>query len=105
VHAGRLFDELVDAARKVGIDVRVEAFGSSRARGGLCVLRGKRVILVDEAAPLPDRIGVLARALSKVDLEGIFLPPAVRAAIVAGGVHPPRPPRPLARTRGRGDDD
>lgn len=107
----RLFDELVRAAEKVGVEVRVEAFeqGLREAkvpRGGLCTVRGRRVVLVDDASPLPDRIAMVASALAELDLERVYLPPIVRATI---GVHqrqrivPPRDrePLPLARARRR----
>ncbi len=85
---GRLFDELVQAALKAGITVRAESFDPNLSdarkwRGGLCVVRGQRVIIVDQRAPLVDRIATVAGALAAVDLEHIFLPPIVRATIGA----------------------
>lgn len=89
VELSRLFDELILAATKVGIAVRMEAFDphlsdARNPRGGLCTVLGRRIILVDGNASLPDRIATVAGALSRVDLESIFLPPIVRATI---GVH------------------
>ena len=86
---GRLLEELVQAARKAGITVRSEPFDPSLSdaktkwRGGLCVVRGERIILVDERAPLVDRIATLASSLAAVDLEHVYLPPIVRATIGA----------------------
>lgn len=85
---GRLLDELVRAANKADITVRAESFDPNLSdarkwRGGLCVVRGKRVILVDERAPLVDRIATIAASLASVDLEHVFLPPIVRATIGA----------------------
>jgi hypothetical protein len=116
---GRLLQELIQAARKAGITVRCEPFdpalseGGKKWRGGLCVVRGERVILVDERAPLVDRIAMLASALASVDLEHVFLPPIVRATIgayqgesrerpVPNAIGPLPPVR--ARTRRRDDD-
>lgn len=84
----RLFDELVATARRCGIQVRIEAFDPGLSdektpRGGLCTVRGKPMILVDSKAPLPDRIAMVAAALSTVDLEHLFLAPIVRATIGA----------------------
>jgi hypothetical protein len=83
----------------------------------MCVLRGRRVIVVDEAAPLPDRIAVVATALGTLDLEGVQLSPVVRATIGANrapdrpradSTPPPAPaaptPRPLARARRRREE-
>jgi hypothetical protein len=85
---GRLFDELVRAANKADITVRSESFDPNLSdarkwRGGLCVVRGKRVIIVDQRAPLVDRIATVAASLATVDLENVFLPPVVRATIGA----------------------
>lgn len=85
---GRLFDELVRAANKADIAVRSESFDPNLSdarkwRGGLCVVRGKRVIIVDQRAPLVDRIATVAASLASVDLEHVFLPPVVRATIGA----------------------
>ncbi|WP_437774728.1 hypothetical protein [Sorangium sp. So ce1097] len=97
----RLLDELTQAASRVGIAVRMEAFDphlsdARNPRGGLCTVLGKRLILVDANASLPDRIATVAGALARVDMESVFLPPIVRATI---GAHAPgaRPrPRPAA---------
>lgn len=108
----RLLDELTQAASKVGIAVRMEAFDphlsdARNPRGGLCTVLGKRLILVDANASLPDRIATIAAALARVDLESVFLPPIVRATIGAHarGVRPkaPAPGEPvrLASRRGK----
>lgn len=85
---GQLYQELCTAARKLGVEVRAEAFDpglsdATRPRGGLCSIRGKQLILVDSRGSLPDRIATVAGALSQLDLESVFLPPIVRATIGA----------------------
>jgi len=115
---GRLLQELIQAARKAGITVRAEAFdpalsdGGKKWRGGLCVVRGKRIILVDERAPLVDRIATVAASLASVDLEHVFLPPIVRATIGAYQRESAEPrvptataPLPPVRVRPRDDGD
>lgn len=109
----RLFDELTRAAERAGIRVRSEAFDPNlsdvkRPRGGLCTLRGERIILVDAKLPLPERIATVAEALAGVDLDNVFMPPVVRATIGAYAPVPsadaPPPPRPkpaLRLVRGR----
>jgi hypothetical protein len=123
----RLLEELTRAAERAGIQVRNEVFDPNlsdvrRPRGGLCKLRGARLILVDAKLPLPERIATIAAALAEVDLDHLFLPPIVRATIGAytppeapahaaalppqippanDGAMPPREPLPLARARRR----
>lgn len=85
---GQLYQELCAAARKLGVEVRAETFDpglsdAARPRGGLCTIRGRQLILVDSRGSLPDRVATVAAALSRMNLEGIFLPPIVRATIGA----------------------
>ena len=73
---------LEELARRVGLEVRIEEpWRGGPSAGGLCVLRGSPVVLIDALAPLPDRIAVLCEALARFDLETVFLPPALRAAL------------------------
>lgn len=115
---GRLFEELQLAANRVDIAVRIERLRpgpteGGEPRGGLCVLRGSRVILVDDRGTLTERIATLASSLAKVDLEHIYLPPVVRATIgahrqglaEASAPSPSVEPRPLAKARHRPGDD
>lgn len=70
-----------------------------RAGGGLCRLRGQPIIVVDQALGPRERIAVLAQALGTFDLDGIYLPPLVRATIRAHGSNRVLEPRPLARAK------
>jgi hypothetical protein len=77
-----LRSQLEGVARKLGIAVRFEAFAPGPGqRGGLCKVRGETRIVVDSGAPVIEQIATLERALRKVDLEGVFVPPLVRARI------------------------
>ncbi|HKQ71084.1 MAG TPA: hypothetical protein VJT73_17175 [Polyangiaceae bacterium] len=100
--------ELVGAleaiAAQLGIPVRYEAMSRARAGGGLCRLRGQPVILVDSKQSPSERAAVLAEALATFDLDGIYLPPLVRAAIRAKGNTHVLEPRPLARARPKSDE-
>jgi hypothetical protein len=82
-----LFDDLLRAARRLGVNIRMESFETpATAGGGSCVLRGEPLILLDARAPLRERIGALARALSELDSERIFMTPQARAAVEAARV-------------------
>jgi hypothetical protein len=79
---GEVLRELERVARRIGVDVCFEAFDrGSSARGGLCKVRGRPRIVVDGEAPLVEQIAVLEVALGKLDLDGVFAPPFVRARI------------------------
>lgn len=88
-----ILTELEKLALRLGVPVRFEAFDLRMAgKGGLCRLRGKPIIVVDEGLPLLDKIGVLSEALARFDLEAIYLPPVLRARIDQYG-SPRRKPR------------
>lgn len=85
-----VWDELVRLAGRLAVEVREERLeplldGRDHGRGGLCVVRGRRVVLVDERAPLRDRVATLAIALGRFDLETVHVSPLVRATIERGG--------------------
>lgn len=79
-----LFDELLRAAEKLGVEVRVEPFETPATRGGgLCVVRAEKLVLIDQSAPLRDRIAALARALSELESETVYMAPEARKLIEA----------------------
>ena len=78
----QLFDELLQAARQLQVEVRIEPFETAATRGGgLCIVRGEKLVLLDQHATLPDRISGLARALADLDHDTIYLAPEARALI------------------------
>lgn len=87
-----ILTELEKLALRLGVPVRYEIFvlpGVKRdphaphLRGGLCRLRGELLIVVDQEAPMLDKIGVLSEALARFDLEAIFVPPILRARLTS----------------------
>jgi len=61
-----LFRQLLDLAGSLGLAVRIEPFarpGSSG--GGLCLLRGRHVILLDGGAPIVEQTSALAEAIAE----------------------------------------
>jgi len=78
----QLLDELLQAAGRLGVEVRREPFETPAVvGGGLCVLRGENLVLIDERAPLPDRVRALARALGDLRSETVYIAPAARELI------------------------
>lgn len=75
---------LLALAKSLGIEVRSEPFPRQAfAAGGLCSLRGRRVILVDANASRVDRIATLADALSQLELSAVRLDPALSLVFAA----------------------
>jgi hypothetical protein len=72
------FDELKAVAEQIGVTVRAEKgnFG-----GGFCVLRDKKLIVINKTVPLESRVATLAQALSYFPLETVSIKPALRLLI------------------------
>jgi hypothetical protein len=85
VTPSRVLAELESIAARMGIAVRAEPFGSGllRGRGGLCWVRGQPLIVMDATLAPVDRIALLAGALARFELEGVYVAPAVRDLIEA----------------------
>jgi light-regulated signal transduction histidine kinase (bacteriophytochrome) len=82
----RLADELAEAAKRIGLEVRRERILREvgyRARGGACRLREKNLIILDREMPPADQIEVLVEALREQNLEEIYLSPAARRVLQA----------------------
>jgi hypothetical protein len=82
----RLVDELAEAAKRVGIEVRREKIMREvgyRVRGGPCRLRDRDLIILDREQAPADQIEVLAEALRFRDLEQLYLSPAARRVLQA----------------------
>jgi hypothetical protein len=72
--------ELERLARRMGVEVRFEAFDPrATRRGGLCRLRGAPLVVVDAHAATLDKVGILCEALSRFDVEILYIPPILRA--------------------------
>ncbi len=105
VDTDRLAALLEDVARRLGIEIRYDRFerdalgitARGGARGGLCRIRGRHVVLMEEGLRAPDRVAILARALAYFDLESIYVAPIVRATIRAHADGAPARLRPLAK--------
>lgn len=70
-----MLHHLEELAGRLGIEVRYE---SAAGRVGLCVLRGARIAVIDSNLRVADRVAALASVLAGEELNGVYLPPAVR---------------------------
>jgi len=80
----RIVDELAEAARRVGLEVRREKIMREigyRTRGGACRLRDKNLLIVDPDQPAGEQLEVIAEALRSRDLESLYLSPAARRVV------------------------
>ncbi len=74
--ADKLLEALIDLAKRADYSVRRE---TGHFRGGACVVRDQRLILINRSMPLEAAAVILARALVKIGIEeDQFVKPAVR---------------------------
>jgi hypothetical protein len=89
VDEASLQEELIRVAARLDVEVRVEPFETPAAgAGGLCLLHGQRLVLLDARAPQRGRIQSLARALGRLDVDAVYMAPEARAAIEAAAADP-----------------
>ena len=68
--------QLTSLADRLDIEVRHIRY---QGEGGLCILRGKRVLIVNDWLAAPDRVSVMAKALATLDgLDEMYLLPEIR---------------------------
>ncbi len=71
---------ILDIFARNGVTIRHAHFGGSG--GGFCVVKGERTLVIDLDADDRTRLEVCVDALKcAVDVERVFLPPAIRAIV------------------------
>jgi len=74
-----LFEELAEG---LGVKIRYEAIRQGEdavfVAGGLCLLMGEYVLIVNSRATAKGRINTLAAALKHFDLDQVYIRPALR---------------------------
>ncbi len=75
-----LLEHLEQIAMRLGVELRYEnlGIGGVRSDGGYCRVCGKPMILINRKDSRRKKILILAKSLQRLNLEGIFIPPAVR---------------------------
>ncbi len=65
-------------AAKLGVTVRPELMP---VLGGLCMIRGQKVIFLNTALEPWDQVDTMAQALAQLPTESVFMAPQVRQLI------------------------
>jgi len=75
-----LLSHLEALAHALGLQVRYESLEGETAlsSGGLCRIKDKQVIIVNDRVTIGEKIQTLARAMKRFDLSEIYLKPALR---------------------------
>ena len=75
MNQGEIVDYLAELSEKLGIEVRWEGLIGD---GGICELRGKRILFVDRSLNLNTQVNVMAGALCEEPLDDVYILPEVR---------------------------
>ena len=77
-----LIDLLEELAEAFGVKIRYEPIRQDEdavhVTGGLCLLKGEYVLIVNSRSTAREKIRTLATALKHFDLDGVYLRPALR---------------------------
>ena len=81
-----LLTQLEELAYKLGIEVRYEdpSYEEFYLIGGLCSLRGKKYIFVNQKQSMEQQAKIIAKALRQFELDRIYIRPGVRDFIFGG---------------------
>jgi hypothetical protein len=74
----QIYDDLKVLAEQMGLVVRMEMGDFD---GGICVLKDRKVILLNRRHDIARRINVIARSLHRIGLGDVFVKPALRELI------------------------
>jgi hypothetical protein len=94
MQSDELLSRLEGLADQLRIPVRYANLATEElpGRGGLCILRGERRIIIERTLGCREKARLLARGLSQFDWESVYLLPAVRQAIEEARVEKIAPP-------------
>jgi N-dimethylarginine dimethylaminohydrolase len=72
--------QLEGLAYQLGIQIRYEKIGEEdvKSSGGLCLVKGTHVVIVNSKATTKDKIQTLVKALRNFDLSDVYIRPALR---------------------------
>jgi hypothetical protein len=77
-----IIDQLEELAERFGIQIRYEPIKQDedlvKVVGGLCLLRGEHVLIIDSKAAMGDKIRTFAEALRHFDLDQVYIKPVLR---------------------------
>jgi hypothetical protein len=73
-----LINEFKSIASQLGAEVRFE---KGDFKGGYCLLKDNKVIVINKMAPLQRKVIILSMALKEIGVDQIYLTPKLREVI------------------------
>lgn len=76
----RIYKELCIVAERLGVAVveRNLRGESPPAKSGMCKIQGRYAVIIDKAEPYSNKIDLLTSCLKRMDLDNVYLVPAIR---------------------------
>ena len=74
----KLYNEFEYLAVKLGMRI---IKGKGDFKGGACILKDEKIIVVNKRKPMEQKLKILASCFNKIDLEGVYIIPALRKLI------------------------
>ena len=74
----RLLSELQDVAERLFSEIRYE---QGTFQTGTCMLKGKKILVVNKRQPIDERIAALASEIAREGTNNLYIKPVVRAEI------------------------
>lgn len=78
-----LIEDLTEVLGKLGFEVRVER---GTFKGGFCLLREQKIFLLNKNLEQDKKISILAKNISEIGVEGVYLKPNVRELVEKEGL-------------------
>ena len=69
----KIFHELTDIFESLGVKIIQD---KGNFKGGYCILKKEKIIVLNKLKPIEQRIKALAQAFSKWDISNIYIKPA-----------------------------
>ena len=74
----KLYNEFEDLATRIGLRI---IRGKGDFNGGPCIINNEKVIVLNKIKPLEQRLKILASSFNEINLEDVYIVPALRAFI------------------------
>jgi hypothetical protein len=82
MYENTIIDQLEELIEGFGVQIRHEAIkqdeDSVKVVGGLCLLKGEYVLIINSKATIRDKINTLGMALKQFDHDQIYMRPVLR---------------------------
>lgn len=81
----KTYQHLENLAEQLDISIRYENLAGSglTAKSGLCRIKGRYFYIMDSSKSVFEKVRLLSRCLSEMDLEGVYVVPAIRKILEA----------------------